>query len=174
MFLNADDIAKELCPDDIESAKIKAGRIYLEKFNQYIEKQISFAVETTLSGKTLEKLVRKAKESGYKIELIYSYLNDFSDCIKRVKTRVLNGGHNVEEEEITRRYYRSIINFWKYKDLADKWSLFYNGEKYSPTLVAYKFHMYCDIIDKEKYNQFLKITELSKMLENSKGNENAK
>ncbi len=167
-FLNADDIAKELCPHDIESVKIKAGKLYLEKFEEYIEKKVSFVAETTLSGKTLEKLVQKAKNNNYKITFIYSYLNDFIKCIKRVKTRVLNGGHNVKEEDITRRYYRSIINFWKYKDLADEWSLFYNGEEYFPILVAQKSQLYCDIIDKENYNTFLKITDLSKMLENAK------
>ena len=85
------------------------------------------------------------------------------DCIKRVKTRVKNGGHNVREEDIIRRYYRSVLNFWSdYRNLADEWILFYNGFEYAPLIVSYgKLDKY-DIINMEmqnKFNEILKISE---------------
>lgn len=167
-------LQKSYAPMILKVLKSKQAEYILKNLINILKNKYHLQLKQLYRVKPLKNQSEKQKRAATKQNLSIATLNDFSDCIKRVKTRVLNGGHNVEEEEITRRYYRSIINFWKYKDLADKWSLFYNGEKYSPTLVAYKFHMYCDIIDKEKYNQFLKITELSKMLENSKGNENAK
>ena len=60
-YLNADDIAKEICPNNIESVKIKAGKIVLEKLSVLLNKQKSFAIETTLSGKIHLKIIKKAK-----------------------------------------------------------------------------------------------------------------
>lgn len=41
-----------------------------------------------------------------------------------------------EDEDVIRRYKRSISNFWnKYKNLADEWNLYYNGND-SSTIVA--------------------------------------
>ena len=51
-------------------------------------------------------------------------------CIERVKTRVLKGGHDVPEEDIIRRFYRSKKNFWEnFTSIADNWTLLYNGEE---------------------------------------------
>ena len=48
--------------------------------------------------------------------------------IARVRNRVMAGGHDVPEEDIVRRFYRSKRNFWLiYKNLVDKWDLFYNS-----------------------------------------------
>ena len=58
-FLNADDIAKEICPDNIESVKIKAGKVVLEKLNDLLNKNKSFAIETTLSGKNHIKTIHR-------------------------------------------------------------------------------------------------------------------
>jgi len=50
-FLNADDVAKEICPDNIESVKIKAGKIVLKRLEDLFNRKKSFAIETTLAGK---------------------------------------------------------------------------------------------------------------------------
>lgn len=52
-FLNADDIAREICPENIESVKIKAGKIVLEKLDKLLNNRKSFAMETTLEGKII-------------------------------------------------------------------------------------------------------------------------
>jgi len=64
-FLNADDVAKEICPDNIESVKIKAGKIVLKKLENLLNSRKSFAIETTLSGKNHIKTIQKAKELSY-------------------------------------------------------------------------------------------------------------
>ena len=123
-FLNADDIAKEICPANIESVKIKAGKILIQKLKTLFEKEKSFAIETTLAGKNHIKTIEKAKKLGYKAFLIYSYLDNPILCENRIKIRVLNGGHDIPKEDIKRRFYRSKENFWKiYKDLVDEWLL---------------------------------------------------
>lgn len=51
--------------------------------------------------------------------------------MRRERERVLQGGHDVPEQDIVRRFYRSKRNFWHvlYKVLVDRWYLFYNGSE---------------------------------------------
>ena len=155
-FLNADDIAKEICPENIESVKIKAGKIVLEKLEILLQKQKSFAIETTLSGKNHIKTVNKAKELGYKVVLIYSYLNNPTLCENRIKIRVMNGGHNIPKEDIIRRFYRSKNNFINiYKNIVDEWNISYNGTS-EYILVAQSLNGIIEIFSENLYNEFIK------------------
>jgi len=155
-YLNADDIAKEICPDNIESVKIQAGKIVLKKIDTLLNKNKSFAIETTLSGKSHIKIIEKAKTSGYKTVLIYSYLNSPEVCETRIKTRVLNGGHNIPKQDIIRRFYRSKDNFLNiYKNLVDEWSLYYNGLS-DYIWVAQSLSGRVEIFYEDLYNNFLK------------------
>lgn len=71
----------------------------------------SFAVESTLSGNNIIKIIEKAKQKNYRIVLVYSFLQNCATCIARVKNRVKNGGHDVPEADIVRRYCKSITKF---------------------------------------------------------------
>ena len=155
-FLNADEVAKEICPQNIESVKIKAGKIVLKKLEKLLNSQKSFAIETTLAGKNHIKTIQKAKNLGYYIVLIYSYLDSPILCENRIKIRVLNGGHNIPKNDIIRRFYRSKENFWNtYKDLVDEWNLFYNGTS-EYILVAQSSESKIEIYNENLYNEFIK------------------
>lgn len=155
-FLNADDVAKEICPDNIESVKIKAGKIVLKRLESLFDSKKSFAIETTLSGKNHIKTIKRAKELDYQVILIYSYLDNPILCENRIKIRVLNGGHNIPKEDIQRRFYRSKENFWNiYKDLVDEWNLFYNGSS-EYILVAQSNQSGIEIYNENLYNEFIK------------------
>lgn len=155
-FLNADDVAKEICPDNIESVKIKAGKIVLKRLESLFDSKKSFAIETTLSGKNHIKTVKRAKDLDYQVILIYSYLDNPILCENRIKIRVLNGGHNIPKEDIQRRFYRSKENFWNiYKDLVDEWNLFYNGSS-EYILVAQSNQSGIEIYNENLYNEFIK------------------
>lgn len=155
-FLNADDVAKEICPDNIESVKIKAGKIVLKRLENLFDSKKSFAIETTLSGKNHIKTIKKAKELGYQVILIYSYLDNPILCENRIKIRVLNGGHNIPKEDIQRRFYRSKENFLNiYKDLVNEWNLFYNGSS-EYILVAQSNQSRIEIYNENLYNEFIK------------------
>ena len=155
-FLNADEVAKEICPENIESVKIKAGKIVLERLEKLLNSQKSFAIETTLAGKNHIKTIQKAKNLGYYTVLIYSYLDSPILCENRIKIRVLNGGHNIPKNDIIRRFYRSKENFWNtYKDLVDEWNLFYNGTS-EYILVAQSGESKIEIYNENLYNKFIK------------------
>ena len=162
-FLNADEIAREISPHAIDIVPITAGKEYIKRLNNYFDNNKSFAVESTLSGKNIINVIERAKKQDYKIVLVYIFLNSCTVCIERVNKRVKNGGHSVKEEDIIRRFYKSIVNFEKiYKDMADEWMLFYNGFEYIPFLVSYKNNENYDIINEQLQNKFNYILKISK------------
>jgi len=128
-YLCADDIAKEINPDDMSSVQITAGREFFKKLDQYCRERKSLMIESTLSGIYLNKLIPGFQKQGYEIILVYVFLYSPRVCIERIKERVLKGGHFVPDKDVVRRYYRSKENFWNnYKNLAEKWFLVYNSE----------------------------------------------
>jgi len=113
-------------------------------------------IETTLAGKNHIKTIQKAKDLGYQVVLIYSYLDNPDFCKNRIKVRVLNGGHDIPHDDIVRRFYRSKENFWNiYKDLVDEWNLFYNGTS-EYILVAQSVNNEIEIFSESLYNEFIK------------------
>lgn len=163
VFLNADEIAKEISPNSINSVPIAAGKEYFRRLSIFLQQNKSFAVESTLSGNNIVRIIEKAKEQSYKIILVYSFLQSCTTCIKRVKTRVQNGGHDVPEVDVIRRYYKSIVKFWdEYRLKVDDWTLFYNGYDYAPVVVSFGAKNKYDIINKEKQNLFNDIYQTAK------------
>lgn len=129
-FLNADEIAKELSPEDPSKARVAAGRKLLRKIDEHIKEEKNFVIESTLSGSFLEKHIEKLRGNGYTIDLFFVFLGSPDLCIERIKTRVALGGHDVLEVDIRRRYTRGIKRFWQeYKYLCDHVYIFYNGGK---------------------------------------------
>lgn len=81
-----------------------------------------FAFETTLSGLSLQRTLHALHASGYETHLVYLWLPDPETAIERVRLRVRLGGHDVPEEDVRRRFYRSIRNFDKvYRGLVSSW-----------------------------------------------------
>ena len=69
-----------------------------------------------------------ARNGGFEISIVYVFLDTAEACVKRVAERVQKGGHAVPEEDIHRRFLRSLGNFWQlYRPLADKWTIWYNS-----------------------------------------------
>ncbi len=93
----------------------------------------SFAIESTLSGKTYVKLLSEAKARGYRVVLHYILIGSATQAVERVRLRVLTGGHHVPEEDVRRRYQRSLRHFADdYLPLADEWGLWDNA--YAPLM----------------------------------------
>jgi predicted ABC-type ATPase len=127
-FVNADEIAKGLSPFNQESVAIKAGKLMLQRIDELLENNISFAFETTLSTRSYTSVVKKAKELGYEVILTFLYLNSAELAVNRVKRRVNEGGHNIPEETIKRRYQKGLQNFFKlYQPIVSKWVLIDNS-----------------------------------------------
>ncbi len=111
-FVNCDEIAKGLNPLNPDSAKYTAARLMLSRIKKLISLDADFAIETTLATKSYHALVRQAQEKGYDIKLIYFWLQSPELALKRIAERVRNGGHNVEEHIVRRRYSMGIRNLF--------------------------------------------------------------
>lgn len=128
-FVNADEIARGLSPFQPEKVSFKAGRIMLERITDLLESKENFAFETTLATKSYRPIIRLARADGYNVTLLFFWLQNVNLAIERVKTRVLEGGHNIETEVIERRYKRGIKNLFEiYLPIADEVMIFDNSE----------------------------------------------
>lgn len=69
--------------------------------------------------------------------------------------RVLLGGHDVPKDDVIRRFYKSVKNFWPTIKLADSWQLYYNGgDDYEK--IAFGRGDIVEILNDEVYNKFKK------------------
>ena len=126
-FVNADLIAAGLSPFAPDLAAFKAGRIMLEAIADYAKRGESFSFETTLSGLSYAQMIPLWRSSGYSVKLFFLSLPDVEMAIERVEIRVRQGGHNVPEDVIRRRFTHGIKNFERYKLLVDSWQMYDNS-----------------------------------------------
>ena len=123
-FINADLIALGLSPFRPEQAALRAGRLMLELIEQHIERGESFAFETTLAGRSFAKSIPAWRGQGYVVTIYYLALPTPEDALERVAVRVQQGGHDVPEDVVRRRFAASRRNFEEiYKALVDRWHL---------------------------------------------------
>lgn len=135
-FINADLIAAGLSPFDPTKVQIAAGRLLLERIDASVHSGESFAFETTLSGLAYRRRIGQWRERGYKVVLFYFQLPAVEMAIERVRNRVLEGGHDIPELVIRRRFDRSWENFERhYRSIVDAYLVFdTSGEQ--PILVS--------------------------------------
>lgn len=127
-FVNADEIAKGLSPFQPESVSFHAGRIMLDRISELIESEVDFAFETTLTTLSYKKTIELAKQRGYKITLLFFWLNDVNLAIQRVAMRVSEGGHNIPQDVIIRRYFKGLQNLINvFTDICDYWIIIDNS-----------------------------------------------
>jgi predicted ABC-type ATPase len=136
IFVNADLIAAGLSPFQPEAAAFRAGRLLVEEIAVHVRRGDSFAFETTLSGLRYTRLIPSWRRSGYHVKLIFISLATPELAIARVAARVAQGGHNVPEGVIRRRFAAGFRNFEnRYKMLVDAW-VRYDNSGPQPVLVA--------------------------------------
>jgi predicted ABC-type ATPase len=109
-FINADLIAAGLSPLAPDRQLLAASRLFLKEIEACIQQRENFAFETTLSGRTYLKLIRRLRSQGWRVELIYLALPSPEISRQRVAERVSHGGHNIPLADIQRRFPRSLTN----------------------------------------------------------------
>jgi predicted ABC-type ATPase len=103
----------------------------LEMIAECVKRGESFAIETTLSGRTYARMIPQWKQAGYQVVLFFLQLPSEDLAVARVADRVAQGGHHIPEPVIRRRFLAGIANFHAlYKPLVDAWRLHDNsGER---------------------------------------------
>ncbi|MFM7227434.1 MAG: zeta toxin family protein [Betaproteobacteria bacterium] len=128
VFVNADLIAAGIAPFAPEAAAVRAGRLMLEELSHHFAARESFAFETTLSGRGYLRLIEKWQAAGYRVKIIFLQLASADEAVARVAQRVKQGGHNIPEAIIRRRFAAGKANFDKlYASQADAWALYDNA-----------------------------------------------
>ena len=128
IFVNADLIATGLSPFRRDLVAVRAGRIMLQEIHNHVRKGNSFAFETTLSGRSYASWIPRWRDKGYRVKLFFLQLPTVELAVKRVAQRVLEGGHDVPEPVIRRRFHAGWWNFERiYQDLVDEWALYDNS-----------------------------------------------
>jgi predicted ABC-type ATPase len=134
-FINADLIAAGLAPFNPESASFKAGRLMLEQIDECAAAGHSFAFETTLSGLGYLKKIAIWQQLGYKVKLWFLLLPNEEIAVSRVARRVMQGGHNIPEDVIRRRFKAGLENFHeRYSKIVNSWA-FYDSSGMHPRLI---------------------------------------
>ncbi len=123
-FLNADEIARGLSPLKPSAGAIQAARVLLKQVDDCLRRRETFALESTLSGKTYIRLFERALKLGYEIELHFLWLSSADHAVARVRLRVKQGGHHVPASDIRRRFKRSLAHLLEdYLPLATRWAV---------------------------------------------------
>ena len=135
VFVNADLIAAGLAPFAPETAAVQAGRLMLQELARHFAVRQSFAFETTLSGRAWLHHIREWQAASYRVKLIFLQLDSVEEAIARVAQRVRQGGHDIPEATIRRRFAAGRQNFERlYAPQADAWAL-YNNSGPQPVLL---------------------------------------
>ncbi|MCX6075104.1 MAG: zeta toxin family protein [Campylobacterales bacterium] len=107
-----------------------------------LEARKSFTFETVMSSYDKVELLKLSKKLGYKNYLYYIATSDPIINISRVKNRVAFKGHNVSEDKIISRYYRSLDYLQDAVKLSDRAYIFDNS--------SYEKTWICEITDGSK------------------------
>ena len=136
IFVNADLIAAGLSPFAADRAALRAGRIMLDEIRRHVVRGESFAFETTLAGRRYARLIPEWQRCGFRVELEFLMLPHADLAVARVAARVRQGGHDVPEAVIRRRFDAGRANFESvYRGLVDSWSM-YDASFDPPLLLA--------------------------------------
>ena len=134
-FVNADVIAHRINTASPESVSVTAGKHVLRELDELIVGRESIAYETTLSSHQSIALVQRAIEARYQVNLVFVALRDANLHVKRVAQRVEEGGHDISEAIIRRRYESSMTRLVPAVRLAHEVMIFDNSELSGPFLL---------------------------------------
>jgi len=156
-FVNADNIAAGISPFNPEGVAIEAGRIMLKRVDELLKEKADFAFETTLATRSYVSLIKKAQLDGYKVTLLYFWLDTPETAYIRVAKRVSEGGHNIPLDIIERRYYRGLYTLVNlYIPICDKWIVVNNVTAPSKIILQGAVELGQTILNNDIWNIILK------------------
>lgn len=114
------------------------------------------SIETTLASRSYLNLVRKAQAKGYQVSILFFWLRTPELAIQRVAERVRNGGHNIPENTIRRRYISGIKNLFElFIPEVDYWAIYDNTEQPRKKVASGRKNLRTDIFNEESYKAML-------------------
>jgi len=137
-FVNADTIAEGLSAFAPEDASFDAGRVMLGRLHELAANGKDFAFETTLASRFYATWLRELQDSGYRVNLVFLWLNNVELAVERVRARVRAGGHDIPETTIRRHHARGLDNLFQlYVPVANSWRVFDASHKIPKEIVRF-------------------------------------
>ena len=97
----------------------------LQEIDECVAAGHDFAFETTLSGLSYLRKIKLWQKLGYQVKLWFLSLPSGELAVSLVAQRVMQGGHNIPEPIIRRRFKAGLENFHKnYIKVVDSWALY--------------------------------------------------
>jgi len=135
-IFNPDTIAqqiRDLHPDiSLTLANAHAWQIGKSLLEQAIAGGQDYRFETTLGGRTIAQLLEKAARSGHRLQVWFCGLASADLHIRRVRSRVAHGGHDIPVEKIRERWTRSRENLIRLLPLIDHLRVYDNSSEADP------------------------------------------
>ncbi len=131
-IIDVDKITAEIGGNPIDGGK-KAIAI----IEDCLHKGICFTQETTLSGHKTLDTIKKAIELGYNIRLYYVAVNTLEESIKRIENRVAKGGHNINTDDVERRFNKRFDDLLKILPFCNE-ATFYDNDNGFVTIAKYQ------------------------------------
>ncbi len=159
-FVNVDLIATGISPFDPERAALRAGRIMLEQIHSLGNRGLDFGFETTLSGKSYLRLLNELKQrKSYNIHLFFLWISSVKLALQRIELRVQQGGHDIPDAVVRRRFNKGISNFFHfYRPVVDRWIIFDNSGDV-PEVIAFEESGKLEIVDPDLFDLLMKYKE---------------
>jgi hypothetical protein len=104
------------------------GRLQLETA---IANATNYAFETTLGAKTIPDLLAKATDT-HDVVMLFCGLSSLEQHIKRVRSRVASGGHDIPENKIRERWVGSRANLIRLLPRLPHLQVFDNSAEAAP------------------------------------------
>ena len=141
-FLNADLIAAGLSPFAPESQAIRASELLLKRIDELVSTRSTFSFETTLAARSYHGSVIQWRRLGYRVILYLILLPNPELAIQIVAKRVREGGHNIPETVVRRRFARGLANLLDLYIPIVNTTCVFDGASFPPIPIA--------VIDGEK------------------------
>jgi predicted ABC-type ATPase len=139
-YFNPDAFARNLI--DAGYSQLEANSVAwqfgFDALRRAIDRNESFAFETTLAGNSIIRELQRAIDVGLEVCIWYVGLSSPERHISRVKARVSRGGHDISAEIIRRRYPRSLANLVSLIGRAAEVHVFDNDQETPSGLPAAK------------------------------------
>ena len=103
----------------IESIYFAVQSAFLDAVDEAIKKRQHFTIETNFRDNELMDTISRFKQNGYHTKMIYMTLDGVEQSLARVKQRVSDGGHYVDEDSIRFNYVEGLKNLEYFSNRFD-------------------------------------------------------
>jgi predicted ABC-type ATPase len=158
-YLNADEMARRIFPEDVEAAAFAAGREMILEMRALVRGGRSFAFESTLAGKSYLPMLNDCRGNGWRISLYYFWLPSPEHSIARVARRVSQGGHSIPADVIQRRFRAGLWNMRHlYLPLANTAAIYDNSGERRILIADREDGLPLTIHDRERWSRIEELT----------------